>query len=183
MRKKEHELRKGFAYEVLEGYRNVRCDGPSQKSGEHRIGLVDSIWGPCTGEGSSDKPRCEGPGDYGVRDSGRRSRCDRDLGDYPVPPEASRAVDCYRQWDKQLVSTVFGCVANADPPHAPAKRERGQATVEYAVVFTGLAAVLVALAALWRGLGDGLFIEHALGAASHHIQAVAPAAIADIFLY
>lgn len=92
-------------------------------------------------------------------------------------------MDCYRRWDQQLVSTVFGCASNADFPNVPARRERGQATVEYAVVFTGLAAALVALAALWRGLGDGLFIEHALGAASHHIQAVAPAAIADIFLY
>lgn len=37
--------------------------------------------------------------------------------------------------------------------------------------------------ALWRMLNDGLIIEHALAVASHHIQAVAPAAVVDIFLY
>lgn len=41
----------------------------------------------------------------------------------------------------------------------------------------------VALSALWHVLGDGVIVEHAMAVASHHIQAVAPATIADIFLY
>ena len=44
-------------------------------------------------------------------------------------------------------------------------------------------AATVALMALWRVLGDGLLVEHALAVASHHIQAVAPVTITDVFLY
>lgn len=59
----------------------------------------------------------------------------------------------------------------------------GQATVEFAVIAAGFLAVTVALMALWRALGDGLLVQHALAVASHHIQAVAPATIVDVFLY
>ena len=47
----------------------------------------------------------------------------------------------------------------------------------------GTLAITVALMALWRALGDGLLVQHALAVASHHIQAVAPVTIVDIFLY
>ena len=59
----------------------------------------------------------------------------------------------------------------------------GQATVEFAVIAFGFMAVTVALMAVWRALGDGVFVEHALAVASHHVQAVAPATLVDIFLY
>lgn len=55
--------------------------------------------------------------------------------------------------------------------------------MEFAVIAAGFLAATVALMALWRVLGDGLVVEHALSVASHHIQAVAPATMADIFLY
>jgi len=55
--------------------------------------------------------------------------------------------------------------------------------VEFAVVTVGFLAVTVALGALWRMLGGGLLVEHALAVASHHIQAVAPVTIMDVFLY
>ena len=61
--------------------------------------------------------------------------------------------------------------------------ERGQGTVEFALVTAGLLAVVVACGALWRSLEGGLFVEHALTAASHHVQGVAPGAVADVFLY
>ena len=61
--------------------------------------------------------------------------------------------------------------------------ERGQSTVEFAVVTAGFVAASVALAALWHAFGDGLLVEHALAVASHHIQAVAPVTVADIFFY
>ena len=41
----------------------------------------------------------------------------------------------------------------------------------------------VALGALWHVIGDGVFVEHALAVASHHIQLVFPTTVADIFLY
>ena len=61
--------------------------------------------------------------------------------------------------------------------------ESGQSTVEFAIVTAGFLAAGVALSALWHALADGLLVEHALAVASHHIQAVAPATIADLFLY
>lgn len=63
------------------------------------------------------------------------------------------------------------------------RESAGQATVEFAVVAAGFLVVTVVLMAFWRMLGDGLIVEHALAVASHHIQAVAPVTIADIFLY
>lgn len=47
----------------------------------------------------------------------------------------------------------------------------------------GFLALTVALSALWHAIGDGLFVEHALAAASHHVQGAAPGTIADVFLY
>lgn len=61
--------------------------------------------------------------------------------------------------------------------------EQGQATVEFALVTVGLLAVAVACGALWRVLADGLFVEHALSSASHHVQAAMPGSVADVFLY
>lgn len=55
--------------------------------------------------------------------------------------------------------------------------------MEFAVITAGFLAATLALDALWHALGDGLLVEHALAVASHHIQAVAPTTIADIFLY
>lgn len=61
--------------------------------------------------------------------------------------------------------------------------QKGQATVEYAVIVAAFLAMAVALGMFWHMLDDGLLVEHALAVASHHIQSVAPATIADIFLY
>ena len=47
----------------------------------------------------------------------------------------------------------------------------------------GAIAIVVALLALWRALGNGTLVEHAIAVASHHIQSVAPTTIVDIFLY
>ncbi len=47
----------------------------------------------------------------------------------------------------------------------------------------GFLALTAALAAMWHMLDSGLIVEHALSVASHHLQLVAPAAVADIFLY
>ena len=79
------------------------------------------------------------------------------------------AVERHLGRNQQLVGTIVG--------------DSGQSTVEFAVVMAGFLAVTVALGALWRALSDGLLVEHALAVASHHIQAVAPVTIVDIFLY
>ncbi len=60
--------------------------------------------------------------------------------------------------------------------------EAGQATVEYAVVAGALVAIVLACALLARALGDGMFVDHALAAASHHVRAAA-GWVADVFCY
>ena len=61
--------------------------------------------------------------------------------------------------------------------------ERGQGTVEFAVVTAAFLGMLAAFGMLWRCLESGLFVEHALLSASHHVQLAAPGSVADVFLY
>lgn len=61
--------------------------------------------------------------------------------------------------------------------------ERGQATVEFALVTAAFLSIGVACGALWHAFEGGLFVEHALLGASHHVAGVAPGLLADIFLY
>lgn len=51
------------------------------------------------------------------------------------------------------------------------------------LVTIGFLAVAVALGALWKMLGEGKAVEHALISASHHVQLAAAGAMADILLY
>ncbi len=59
----------------------------------------------------------------------------------------------------------------------------GQATVEYALLVFALLSVIGACAILWRTLEAGVFVEHAVAGASHHLAGVSPAAIVDMLLY
>lgn len=61
--------------------------------------------------------------------------------------------------------------------------ESGQGTVEFALVTAAFMAVVVALGLLWRAFEGGLFVQHALLSASHHVQLASPGCIADVFLY
>ena len=62
-------------------------------------------------------------------------------------------------------------------------RERaGQGTVEYAVVAAALLAVIVGIGVLWRAFDAGLFVEHAVASASHHVAGAAGAVI-DVFSF
>ena len=61
--------------------------------------------------------------------------------------------------------------------------ELGQSTVEFAVVTVGFLALALGVGALWRGVSGGMFVEHAVSSASHHIGSVAPQAAADMLLY
>lgn len=54
--------------------------------------------------------------------------------------------------------------------------------MEYAIVTAGLLGVIVGLGSLWRALSAGLFVDHALMAASHHLQGALGWAF-DIFSY
>ena len=108
-------------------------------------------------------------GHDGIRHPRRRARGHRHPGDHGVPSVAAGAVERHCGRHQRLVAELLG--------------QDGQSTVEFAVVTAGFLVVTVALVAFARMLGDGLIIEHALAVASHHIQAVAPATIVDVFLY
>lgn len=60
--------------------------------------------------------------------------------------------------------------------------EKGQGTVEFAVVTAAIMVMVVALGALWRLIQDGAFVVHAVASASHHVQG-ALGAVADVFMF
>lgn len=60
---------------------------------------------------------------------------------------------------------------------------RGQSTVEFALITAGFVGLIVGLGALWHVFDAGLFIEHALASASHHVHMVSVGVVGDVFLY
>ncbi len=60
--------------------------------------------------------------------------------------------------------------------------ERGQSTVEYAVVMAASLAVVVTLGMLWDAVDGGMFVQHAVASASHNVQG-AIGGMADVFCY
>ena len=61
--------------------------------------------------------------------------------------------------------------------------DSGQSTVEFAVVTAAFLVLCLGLGAMWHGISDGMFVEHALSSASHHVQSIYPQAAADVLLY
>lgn len=62
------------------------------------------------------------------------------------------------------------------------KDTSAQGTVEYAIVVAALLCIAFALAALMNVLDSGMFVQHALSAASHNITG-AFGGIVDVFSY
>lgn len=58
----------------------------------------------------------------------------------------------------------------------------GKSTVEYAIVLGAILCILVAIGLLARAADSGMFVQHALMAASHNISGSAGGAI-DVFAY
>lgn len=61
--------------------------------------------------------------------------------------------------------------------------ERGQSSVEYALVFFALLAIVVALAALWRAGSRGALVQRAAESASHALGQDGIGGMQDILLY
>lgn len=60
--------------------------------------------------------------------------------------------------------------------------ESGQSTVEYAVILGVFMLAVVGLGALFQVVDDGMFVDHALSAASHHLR-LSAAGVVDVFAY
>lgn len=60
--------------------------------------------------------------------------------------------------------------------------ERGQSTVEYAVVLGALLCIVMAVGALGNAVSGGTFIRHGVMAASHCLQG-SVGGIVDVFCY
>ncbi len=93
------------------------------------------------------------PRNHRICDLGRRACGDCDYRDHCFQAKAARALGCDIQWDKRLIAD-----------------ERGQSTVEYAIVFSALLCVLAGIGALMGVLDGGVFVHHAVTSASHCVQ-------------
>lgn len=60
--------------------------------------------------------------------------------------------------------------------------ERGQSTVEYAVVMAALLCVIGAIGMLGNAVDAGMFVQHAIAAASHNLQGML-GGVVDVFSY
>lgn len=65
----------------------------------------------------------------------------------------------------------------------PLWRDGGQGTVEFALVTAGLLAVVIAFGVLWRAVGGGVLVQHALASASHHLGSLFAGAATDVLLF
>ena len=65
--------------------------------------------------------------------------------------------------------------------HEFSSNQQGQSTVEFALVLAVSLVVFSALGLFWRVFEQGVVIEHALSAASHHFQGANPGVLFDIF--
>lgn len=61
--------------------------------------------------------------------------------------------------------------------------ERGQATVEYALVLVAFLSIALGLGAVWRAVRDGGLLDGAVGAASHTWSGSMLGTLRDIALY
>lgn len=93
------------------------------------------------------------PRNHRICDLGRSACGDCDYRDHCLQAKAARALGCDIQWDKRLIAD-----------------ERGQSTVEYAIVFSALLCVLAGIGALMGVLDGGVFVHHAVTSASHCVQ-------------
>ena len=59
----------------------------------------------------------------------------------------------------------------------------GQSTVEFAIVTAAFLIIVLGFSALWHELDQGLFVQHALQCASHHLQGVDVGAWGDVLAY
>ena len=63
------------------------------------------------------------------------------------------------------------------------RQERGQGTVEFALLAAAFSAIVLALGLLWHELDGGAFVDHSCLSASHVVEAASAGAIGDVLAY
>lgn len=119
----------------------------------------------CRGSRSSEACLRARTGDNRICDPGGSSGSDRHPGHNDISPEARGAVGSNIERHKQLVDDI-----------------RGQSSVEFAIVLGAIMCIVVALGALASAIYDGMFVEHAVMAASHNVEGSVGGTI-DVFCY
>ncbi len=113
-----------------------------------------------------------------------RHNCDHD-----IPPQVAGALGCNSARDIGTLASdesrighfvalrdlVSDCVSKLEV-------ESGQSTVEYALVLSACLGVVVGLGLLMGSIEDGVFVEHAVAAASHNVE-VLLGGTADVFSF
>lgn len=105
------------------------------------------------------------PRNHRICDLGRSACGDCDYRDHCLQAQARRIVERDLKRHQQLVAD-----------------ERGQSTVEYALVFTAFLGVVAGAGAIMGAVGDGLFVQHAVTSASHCLTS-SVAALTDVFCF
>ncbi len=126
---------------------------------------------------------------YRIRHFSGSSCSNRHNCDHDIPPQVAGALGCNSARDigtlasdesrigrfVALCDLVSDCVSKLEV-------ESGQSTVEYALVLSACLGVIVGLGLLMSSIEDGVFVEHAVAAASHKVE-VLLGGTADVFSF
>ena len=184
---RQADISKSYCYKqicLLSGaYKDSSCAARPQRSGDD--GIRNPGWG-ISGHCDSGHHR------FSAKDSGAVG-CDLRRDQQPVEPSCEKGFRSAFGLSLSAVWSAFWkvlCAARSvswravrSALRADGFGRKGQGTVEYAVVLSGVIAVFLACGALWRAFESGLFVERAALNASHHIGSGLVGAIADVLLF
>lgn len=59
--------------------------------------------------------------------------------------------------------------------------KNGQSSLEFAVITAAMLLIILTIGMLWKLSDQGIFVEHAIHSASHHISDAAAGIVGDLF--
>lgn len=96
---------------------------------------------------------------------GWRLGCDCNFSNSNFSSKVARVVGCNNKWDEFTLENEKRC--NVLKKVASKK---AQSTVEFAIIFLVLVGIVVALSVIFKKIDAGLFLDHAILAASHNVE-------------
>lgn len=173
--------------------RRMDCDGERMpvckawRMAERRDGSFARKTGFGTGEDACETGLRERPGHDRIRHFGGSSCRDCHSCHNRVQAEAGRALAGDSHRNTRSVRQRLRRGRDAERHFRKVLKgfrgdERGQSTVEYAVLMAAGLSMIVAAGLLANAVGDGVFVEHALSAASHNVSSSAGGFV-DVFCF